>query len=191
MQVELRALQRRLGLTTVMVTHDQDEALTMADKIVVMRDGKLEQVGSATEIYQRPVSKFVANFIGASNMFEGRVEQRQGGGAIISVSQGLRLLVDELPASAADVMVSIRPEAITVERAGEDISAERPNGVAARVDQAIYRGFVSHYYLKTKSGEQIIAFEQNQSQRAGLRYAVGEEVIARWDSSSNHVIPRH
>jgi putative spermidine/putrescine transport system ATP-binding protein/spermidine/putrescine transport system ATP-binding protein len=124
-------------------------------------------------------------------MFEGRVEQRQGGGAIISVSQGLRLLVDELPASAADVMVSIRPEAITVERAGEDISAERPNGVAARIDQAIYRGFVSHYYLKTKSGEQIIAFEQNQSQRAGLRYAVGEEVIARWDSSSNHVIPRH
>src|SRR5712672_2742802 len=100
MQVELRALQQRLGVTTVMVTHDQDEALTMADKIVVMRDGKLEQVGSATEIYQRPVSKFVANFIGASNMFSGHVEARQGGGAIIGVSAGLRLLVDELPASA-------------------------------------------------------------------------------------------
>ncbi len=191
MQVELRALQRRLGLTTIMVTHDQDEALTMADKIVVMRDGKLEQVGSATEIYQRPVSKFVANFIGASNMFSGHVEQRQGNGAIICVSPGLRLLVDELPASATDVLVSIRPEAIIIERAGQDTAAERPNGVTARVDQAIYRGFVSHYYLKTKSGEQIIAFEQNQSQRAGLRYALGEEVVARWDSSSNHVIPHH
>jgi putative spermidine/putrescine transport system ATP-binding protein len=191
MQVELRALQRRLGLTTVMVTHDQDEALTMADKIVVMRDGRLEQVGSATEIYQRPVSRFVANFIGASNMFEGRVEQRQGCGAIICVSPELRLLVDELPAPTTDVMVSIRPEAIIVERVGQDTSVERPNGVTARVDQAIYRGFVSHYYLKTKGGEQIIAFEQNQSQRAGLRYAVGEEVVARWDSSSNHVIPRH
>ena len=163
----------------------------MADKIVVMRDGKLEQVGSATEIYQRPVSRFVANFIGASNMFSGQVEQRQGSGAIICVSPGLRLLVDELPAPATEVMVSIRPEAIVVERVGQGASVEGPNGVAARVDQAIYRGFVSHYYLKTKSGEQIIAFEQNQSQRAGLRYAVGEEVVARWDSSSNHVIPHH
>jgi len=62
--------------------------------------------------------------------------------------------------------------------------SERPNGVAARVDQAIYRGFVSHYYLKTKSGEKINCFEQNQSQRAGLRYA-WRGVIARWDSSSN------
>jgi putative spermidine/putrescine transport system ATP-binding protein len=162
----------------------------MADKIVVMRDGKLEQVGSATEIYQRPVSKFVANFIGASNMFSGHVEARQGGGAIIGVSAGLRLLVDQLPASASDVLVSIRPEAIIIEKAGQDAAAERPNGVSARVDQAIYRGFVSHYYLKTRSGEQIIAFEQNQSQQAGLRYTVGDEVVARWDSSSNHVIPR-
>jgi putative spermidine/putrescine transport system ATP-binding protein len=191
MQVELRALQRRLGLTTIMVTHDQDEALTMADKIVVMRDGKLEQVGSATEIYQRPVSKFVANFIGASNMFSGQVEQQQGSGAIIRVSPGLRLLVDELPVTGTDVLVSIRPEAIIIEKAGQDAAAERPNGVTARVDQAVYRGFVSHYYLKTQSGEQIIAFEQNQSQRAGLSYAVGEEVVARWDSSSNHVIPHH
>ena len=123
-------------------------------------------------------------------MFEGHVEQRQDGGAVISVSPGLRLLVDELPASATDVLVSIRPEAIIVEKAGQDTAAERHNGVTARVDQAIYRGFVSHYYLKTRSGEQIVAFEQNQSRQAGLRYAVGEEVVARWDSSSNHVIPR-
>src|SRR6266702_2901335 len=190
MQVELRALQRRLGLTTIMVTHDQDEALTMADKIVVMRDGKLEQVGSATEIYQRPASKFVAQFIGASNLFEGQVEQRNGDGAIIRVSQDLSLQVDQVPPSVTDVMVSIRPEAIVVEKAVQE-TAQRANSVTARVDQAIYRGFVSHYYLKTKSGEQIIVFEQNQSQQAGLRYTVGEEVIARWDSSSNHVIPRH
>src|SRR6266478_6913537 len=75
MQVELRALQRRLGLTTIMVTHDQDEALTMADKIVVMRDGNLEQIGSPAEVYQRPVSRFIASFLGAANFFEGRVDQ--------------------------------------------------------------------------------------------------------------------
>jgi len=191
MQVELRALQRRLGLTTIMVTHDQDEALTMADKIVVMRDGKLEQVGSATEIYQRPASQFVAKFIGASNLFEGKVEQRNGDGAIIRVSQDLKLLVDQVPAAAADVMVSIRPEAIIVEQAAEAGAALSPNSVAARVDQVVYRGFVSHYYLKTASGEQIIVFEQNQSQQSGLRYAVGQEVVARWNTPSNHVIARH
>ncbi|MCA1510490.1 ABC transporter ATP-binding protein [Bradyrhizobium sp. NBAIM01] len=191
MQVELRALQRRLGLTTVMVTHDQDEALTMADKIVVMRDGKLEQVGSATEIYQRPASKFVAQFIGASNLFQGPVEQRNGGGAVIRVSPELSLQVDQIPSSASDVMVSIRPEAIVVERVGQSPAAQRANSVTARVDQAIYRGFVSHYYLKTPSGTQIIVFEQNQSQQAGLRYAVGEEVVARWESPSNHIIVRH
>jgi putative spermidine/putrescine transport system ATP-binding protein len=191
MQVELRALQRRLGLTTIMVTHDQDEALTMADKIVVMRDGKLEQVGSATEIYQRPASKFVAKFIGASNLFEGQVEQRNRDGAIIRVSQDLKLLVDQVPASAADVMVSIRPEAIIVEEAGRNSAAERPNSVAARVDQVVYRGFVSHYYLKTVGGEQLIVFEQNQSQQSGFRYAVGQEVVASWNAPSNHVIARH
>jgi putative spermidine/putrescine transport system ATP-binding protein len=191
MQVELRALQRRLGLTTIMVTHDQDEALTMADKIVVMRDGKLEQVGSATEIYQRPTSKFVAKFIGASNLFEGLVEQRNGGGAVIRVSPELSLQVDQIPPSATDVMISIRPEAIVVEKAVQETATQRANSVTARVDQAIYRGFVSHYYLKTKNGEQIIVFEQNQSQQTGLRYAVGEEVVARWETPSNHVIARH
>ena len=191
MQVELRTLQRRLGLTTIMVTHDQDEALTMADKIVVMRDGKLEQVGSPTEIYQRPTSKFVAKFIGASNLFEGRVEQRNGGGALIRVSPELSLEVDEMPASTTDAMISIRPESIIVEKAGENAAPQQVNSVAARVDQAIYRGFVSHYYLKTSGGEQIIVFEQNQSQQAGLRYTMGEEVVARWDSPSNHVIARH
>lgn len=188
MQVELRALQRRLGLTTIMVTHDQDEALTMADKIVVMRDGKLEQVGSATEIYQRPASKFVAQFIGASNLFEGKVEQRNGNGAIVQVSQDLRLQVDQVPASVDDIMVSIRPEAIIVERDG---AVDRPNSVAARVDQVVYRGFVSHYYLKTASGQQLIVFEQNQTQQSGHRYAVGQQVVARWNAPSNHVIARN
>ena len=78
MQVELRLLQRRLGITTVMVTHDQDEALTLADRIVVMRDGRLEQVGSPAEVYQYPATRFVAGFLGVSNFFQGTVEGRAG-----------------------------------------------------------------------------------------------------------------
>ncbi len=81
MQVELRALQRRLGITTVMVTHDQDEALTMADRIAIMRDGQLEQTGAPAEIYQRPASRFVASFLGAANFFRGRVDRVGEGSA--------------------------------------------------------------------------------------------------------------
>src|SRR5207302_3703717 len=88
MQVELRALQRRLGVTTVMVTHDQDEALTMADQIVVMRDGKIEQVGAPAEVYQRPASRFVAGFLGASNFLRGKVVGRCNGTILIDVPQG-------------------------------------------------------------------------------------------------------
>src|SRR5882762_3060312 len=110
-QVELRALQRRLGVTTVMVTHDQDEALTMADRIVVMREGRLEQVGTATEIYQRPASRFVATFLGASNLFNGKVERRNGGETLVSTGGALSLLVDGVASDARDVIVSVRPEA--------------------------------------------------------------------------------
>src|SRR5215467_5242561 len=73
MQVELRQLQRRLGITAVFVTHDQEEALTLSDRVAVMRDGRLEQVGAPREIYERPASEFVAGFLGASNFFDGRV----------------------------------------------------------------------------------------------------------------------
>ena len=93
MQVELRALQQRLGVTTVMVTHDQDEALTMADRIVIMRDGRIEQVGAPAEVYQRPVSRFVAGFLGASNFLRGRVVERFNGTILVDVPQGPTLSV--------------------------------------------------------------------------------------------------
>ena len=80
MQIEMRQLQQRLGITTLMVTHDQDEALTLSDRIAVMRAGKIEQFGTPTEIYERPVSRFVASFIGTSNFFSGRVTGAADGG---------------------------------------------------------------------------------------------------------------
>ena len=93
MQVELRGLQRRLGITTVMVTHDQDEALTMADRIAIMRDGQLEQTGSPAEVYQRPASRFVASFLGAANFFHGRVDRVAEGSARIAADGGAMLTV--------------------------------------------------------------------------------------------------
>jgi putative spermidine/putrescine transport system ATP-binding protein len=190
MQVELRALQRRLGVTTVMVTHDQDEALTMADRIVVMREGRLEQVGTATEIYQRPASRFVATFLGASNLFDGKVE-RGGGDALVVTPGGLRMQVDGVAADAERAVVSVRPEAVVVNRLnGSSLPQNALNTMVAEVEQIIYRGFISHYYLRLHDGQEVIAYQQNQTRDTVDAYSQGEKVIVRWDRSNNHVIAK-
>ena len=190
MQVELRALQRRLGVTTVMVTHDQDEALTMADRIVVMRDGRLEQAGSATGIYQRPNSRFVATFLGASNLFAGRVAGRDGRSASIAAAGGLVLRVEDEDVPEGDITVSVRPEALVLEAdAAGAGAATGPNAVAAQVEQVIYRGFVTHFYLRLADGQELVAYQQNQTRAAASAFRQGDRVVARWDASSNHVIP--
>ena len=97
MQIELSMLQKRLGLTTLMVTHDQDEALTLSDRIAVMRDGRIEQIGAPGEIYDRPESRFVASFIGTSNFFHGRVGSRNGGEFAVQAQDGLTLTVPRHP----------------------------------------------------------------------------------------------
>ena len=102
MQIEMRQLQQRLGITTLMVTHDQDEALTLSDRIAVMRAGVIEQFGTPTEIYERPVSRFVASFIGTSNFFSGKVTGRQNGGFTVESRDG----------------VQARPQRCAAERAG-------------------------------------------------------------------------
>jgi len=187
MQVELRALQHRLGITTVMVTHDQDEALTMADRIVVMRDGRLEQIGTPSEIYQRPATRFVASFIGVSNFIAGNVERREGTAARIATPNGMALLVPELDAEAEGVTVSVRPEAISVTPLNGATAADSaPNTARAVVEQLIYRGSVSQYYLRLANGDQLIAFQQNRGRPAAG--APGDAVLAHWDATSNHVI---
>ena len=191
MQVELRALQQRLGVTTVMVTHDQDEALTMADQIVVMRQGRLEQVGTAVEIYQRPASRFVATFLGASNLFTGKVVQRNGNGAVLAAPGGLRLEIEDVDASAQDVVISVRPEAVAVSRPdAAAVSADALNTAAAAIDQVVYRGFITHYYLRLDDGYEVIAYQQNKTRNANDIYAQGDRVIVHWETSSNHVIIR-
>src|SRR4029077_2999366 len=146
MQVELRALQRRLGITTVMVTHDQDEALTMADRIVIMRDGQIEQVGAPEEVYQHPVSRFTASFPGAPNFFRGRVTGRAGETVSLAVPDGPRLSVLTNREVRDEVTVALRPDAVSVTpREGAD---DGPNATAAVVDQAIYHGFITHLHLR-------------------------------------------
>ena len=167
MQVELRLLQRRLGITTVMVTHDQDEAMTLADRIVVMRDGRLEQIGSPVDVYQYPASRFVAGFLGASNFFQGTVAGLANGSVRIRCPNDVQLTLPAQGAPAGAVTISLRPEAVRVRPlSGDELG---PNAVVATLEQALYRGFMVHYYLRLPGGDPLIAFAQN----SGGRVAVG------------------
>jgi ABC-type Fe3+/spermidine/putrescine transport system ATPase subunit len=133
----------------------------------------------------------VATFLGASNLFNGRVERRNGGETLITTAGGLSLLVDGVASDARDVTVSVRPEAVVVNRLnGSSPPENAPNTITACIEQVIYRGFISHYYLKLHDGQELIAYQQNQTRDSVDAYPQGEKVIVRWDRSSNHVISK-
>ena len=184
MQVELRLLQRRLGITTVMVTHDQDEALTLADRIVVMREGRLEQVGSGAEVYQHPATRFVAGFLGVSNSFQGTIDRRSRGSVRVACPNGLHLTLAGQVVDGS-VSVALRPEAV---RVGRDLGQPAgANAVVARLEQIVYRGFMVHYYLRLPGGDRLVAFQQHGGAGAvGLQ--PGQAVLAEWDEAANRVV---
>jgi putative spermidine/putrescine transport system ATP-binding protein len=186
MQVELRLLQRRLGITTVMVTHDQDEALTLADRIVVMRDGRLEQVGSPSEVYQTPATRFVAGFLGVSNFFQGTVDGKANGSIHIRCPSGLHLTIPVESVANGSATIALRPEAIRVSPAAS--TPDGPNAVMATLEQAVYRGFMVHYYLRLASGEPLIAFQQNTGNGLPIGLDPGQPVLAEWDETSNRLV---
>ena len=144
MQVELRALQQRLGITTIMVTHDQDEALTLADRVAIMRAGRLEQLGSPAEVYQTPATRFVAGFIGVSNFFRGRVDYRDGQMGYVTTESGLVLTIADCPPGRDVVTVALRPEAIDIEHGGAGDRAQQRarHGRTGRVSR-VHQSYLS------------------------------------------------
>jgi putative spermidine/putrescine transport system ATP-binding protein len=186
MQLEMRQLQQRLGITTLMVTHDQDEALTLSDRIAVMRAGKIEQFGTPTEIYERPVSRFVASFIGTSNFFSGRVTGRHNGGFTVESRDGVRLGLGGAPPHEPNVTIALRPEAIQLSSA----NGETPvNAMRTTVEQIIYRGLSTHYLLRRPAGEPLIVIRQNQTgadRIGGLE--PGSSVLASWAPERNLIV---
>jgi putative spermidine/putrescine transport system ATP-binding protein len=186
MQIEMRQLQRRLGITTLMVTHDQDEALTLSDRIAVMSAGVIEQLGTPAEIYERPVSRFVASFIGTSNFFSGRVTGRRDGGFTVESTDGVRLGLVGMPPASEKVTIALRPEAIQL----SPVAGEAPtNGLRTTIEQIVYRGLSTHYLLRRPGGEPLVVIRQNEAgadQTAGL--APGAAVLASWAAERNLVV---
>src|ERR1700719_3344845 len=137
MRDELKSLQRRLGKTSIYVTHDQTEALALSDRIAVLSHGRIEQIGTPSEIYERPATAFVAEFIGSSNLFPGRIVERNGAGALVETGTGLRLTCGADGVGGAEVSVLLRPERIQVQSPG---TGAQINCFAARIVEVTYLG---------------------------------------------------
>jgi spermidine/putrescine transport system ATP-binding protein len=147
LQVELMRLQARLGLTFIFVTHDQEEALTMSDRMAVMNKGIIEQLGGVQEMYERPQNAFVAKFLGSSNLLEGTVTAANQ----VKTNLGLLEVRDHLPSVGQDVLLSIRPEKITLSRS----QSTTQNTVSVRVTDDIYQGATGAYRVKTSDNLEL------------------------------------
>jgi putative spermidine/putrescine transport system ATP-binding protein/spermidine/putrescine transport system ATP-binding protein len=176
MQVELRALQQRLGITAVFVTHDQEEALTLSDRVAVMRNGVIEQAGAPREIYDRPRNEFVAGFLGASNFVDGVVVARDGADAIVETRAGrVWLRAGALPGTR--VRMAIRPERVRIAHGDAE-------GIPARIRDIVYRGPVTHFYLDSAVGP-LLSYRQDVRAHDA---SVGDAVRCAWDAESAVVL---
>lgn len=165
MQVELSNLHQTLGVTFVMVTHDQEEALSLSDRIAVMHAGKIEQIGTPSEIYEHPQTPFVADFIGDTNLFHGRVESSSSSELQVITKNGLKILVKPQTAwngaPPSEVVVSIRPEKIYV---GTQTATDQVNCYEGCLKHVMYLGTHVHYVVELLSGDRLTVLQPNQSE---------------------------
>ena len=179
MQIELKRIQTEVGTTFVHVTHDQEEAMTMADTVAVMNAGRIEQMGHPADIYELPRTVFVANFLGQANLIAGVGQPDAGIVTVAAHGSTFRLPASRSFAEGPDVIVGVRPEKLTVLDAQD---ADRvPNGhnaVFGRVTDVSYTGVSTQYLVAAAWGQELIVFEQNMV--VGDRCDVGDDVIVHW-----------
>jgi len=168
MQVELKRIQREAGITFIFVTHDQEEAMRMSDRIAVFNAGSIEQIGTPQEVYERPQTKFVASFLGVSNIFSGQEAQDIFG---------------------TSTMVNIRPERVKLVPADTALKADE-SGVIGTIIEASYIGATTIYLVQTQSGHRVIATRLNEELPDQInRFKTGDRVGALWKSDHSAVIP--
>lgn len=182
-QLEIKQLQSEIGITFIYVTHDQDEALAMSDRIVVMRGGRIEQVGTPRQIYEMPATRFVASFIGEANIFEGKAVAAGGSGAAIEwkgrTLRGRRP-VRPVPSGSTAGMI-VRPEDIRLTRIDADSATEIGDALVGKVIEEVYGGSHVRILVQLTSGTRLHARVGNEE--AGL-YPVGCTVRVEWPEGS-------
>ena len=179
MQLEIKRIQTEVGLTFVHVTHDQEEAMTMADTIAVMNAGVIEQMGSPAELYENPATTFVANFLGQSNLIAGTIIGREGDvvkvemeGTVVSIQ------ADRAHSDEGAGWVGIRPEKVLIAPAGEPIDAPGNHMTGAYVTDVSFVGVSTQYLVRMAWGQELMAFEQNTGVRGII--PVGTQVDVSW-----------
>jgi spermidine/putrescine transport system ATP-binding protein len=180
MQIELKRIQREVGITFVFVTHDQNEALTMSDRLVVMNAGRIEQLGSPREVYEHPRTRFVAGFIGTSNLITGRVERLDGPTAVLATAPDESVVVPNAltvgAALGAPLDVTVRPEKIMLSTA---VPADGRCRIRGRVAEVVYLGTSTQYAIRTADGTDLLVFLQNASDAQDVA-AREQEVWLSW-----------
>ena len=179
MQIELKQIQREVGITTVFVTHDQEEALTLSDRIAIFNEGRVVQAGKPLEVYERPATAFAANFLGDANFFEGKVEAP----GRIATALGSLATTDRLPPAGAPAMIAVRPEKIALLSAGA-AAPSAGNRLEGRLTQAVYSGMSTTYKVDVQ-GREITVFEQN---RGAPTLATDAPVLLDWAPAHSVVV---
>ncbi len=188
LQVELRDLTRRIGITAIFVTHDQEEALTLSDRIAVMNKGRIEQIGRPADLFERPASRFVADFMGFSNIFDGKVETVQHGLATIDVNgMSISAQGDGSLVSGQSVGIGVRAERIGLQSHAADI----PNQVAGIVTKALYQGAIATYGFRPDGmADRELVVREATGITGHMRLAVGERAYASWPRDAACILHR-
>nr|WP_067298425.1 ABC transporter ATP-binding protein [Marinobacterium profundum] len=186
-QFELVNIQERLGTTFIVVTHDQEEAMTMSSRIALMRDGQIEQLDAPRRLYEFPVTRYAASFIGSINLFEARVLQQNGDEVRLSCDEaGADLLVRSsekmLPGMA--LTLAVRPEKVRLLSPGE----QSPNLVRGRIKEIAYLGGISIYHAELPSGKQVQFTQSNVQALAEQPLSWGQDVLLGWHPDSCSVL---
>jgi spermidine/putrescine transport system ATP-binding protein len=189
MQLELKRIQREVGITFVYVTHDQEEALTMSDRLVVMNAGRIEQLGNPRELYEHPATRFVANFIGTSNILTGRLERRGDTWALAGLGPDERVLVgDAGPAQPGqEVELAVRPEKVVL-RAEQDPPPPGQCALRGRVTEIVYLGTSTQYRTVTDGGQAVAVYRQNTSATPGADVLTGQVGWLEWPPEHSFVL---
>ena len=187
MQIELKRIQREVGITFIYVTHDQEEALTMSDRLAVMNEGRVEQIGTPEEIYDDPATVFVAGFIGVANLLPARVGEPSASGPTAWIAGGHRVPVAQ-ESRAADpgepATLMVRPERIRVTAAPEEGAASLP----VTVTGTLFQGPVLRVALRAPDGSELVAHVGPG--QVGVELTAGSAVHAAWDRESAHLLPQ-
>jgi iron(III) transport system ATP-binding protein len=182
-RLEIRHLQQRTGITSVYVTHDQEEAMTLSDRVVIMHSGRIQQIGTPREIYARPVNRFVADFIGQANFLEGRYlgTETAAEAAVEVFGRRFRVPVPgKLPEEGGDVLLVVRPESI-------GLRTPEPEALRGRVRESVYLGNQISYKVEVEG--QLLSVEVANPQEHRL-YEAEEEVALDFHSESLHILPK-